>query len=260
MQNEKFCILYTLKKDMNCTHPDIIVEQDTHVCTECGEEVSRQILPNKEWRFYGAGDTKHSSEPNRVQLRKTDEKGLFKDVENLGFTENIVSKANEIYMKVTGGKILRGMSRKGIVFACIYHAHNDLGTPKTYDRLVQIFGIDRKTAGRGIKSVFWNSDPGSLPQSPDTPTITIIEEIMNKFQATAEQKKQVIELYNKIKNRSCSLNQARPKSVASGLVFYWIRINGNKIGIKDFIQNVSLSELTVNKIVKEISGILSKNP
>jgi DNA-binding Xre family transcriptional regulator len=40
------------------------------------------------------------------------------------------------------------------------------------------------------------------------------------------------------------------------LVYYWIVITGKKINLKEFAQSVELSELTINKIVKEIGEIL----
>jgi len=79
---------------------------------------------------------------------------------------------------------------------------------------------------------------------------------MQKFSATPEQKQEVIELYEKIKNKSSRLNRSRPQSVASGLVFYWIGKRGKEISLKDFSQKVVLSELTVNKISKEIAGVI----
>jgi hypothetical protein len=39
-------------------------------------------------------------------------------------------------------------------------------------------------------------------------------------------------------------------------VFYWITHNGKNITLKDFAKKVILSELTINKISKEIGEVL----
>ena len=79
---------------------------------------------------------------------------------------------------------------------------------------------------------------------------------MEKFSATDDQKKEVIDLYHQIENKSSRLNRSRPQSVASGLVYFWICSKQKDISIKQFTKKVSLSELTINKISKEISDVI----
>ncbi len=64
------------------------------------------------------------------------------------------------------------------------------------------------------------------------------------------------ETYVKIKNRSSILNCSRPQSVASGIVRYYILLHGKEISMAEFRAKVKLSELTINRIVKEISDVL----
>ena len=86
----------------------------------------------------------------------------------------------------------------------------------------------------------------------------IISEIMTQFDADKDQTTEVIGMYKQIKNRSSLINRSRPKSIASGLVRYYILKNKKNISIDDFKNKVHLSELTINRIVKEISSILEK--
>ena len=79
---------------------------------------------------------------------------------------------------------------------------------------------------------------------------------MDKFSATPEQKLEVINLYNQIKNKSSRLNRSRPQSVGAGIVYYWICSKKKDITLKQFTKKVSLSELTVNKIAKEIADVI----
>ena len=84
----------------------------------------------------------------------------------------------------------------------------------------------------------------------------LIREIMKKFDATPEQIDEVNQLYLQIHNKSSILNRSRPQSVASGLVRYYILLKGKDITIKEFRQKVKLSELTIEKMAKEISRVL----
>ena len=245
-----------------CRHLNMDIEKGVDVCIDCGQEISEKIHNTKEWRFYGITDNKHSSDPNRVQLRKLDERTIDKDVENMGFSQKIIAEANKIYFQVTNGSIYRGNSRKAIVFACIFHAYKLSGRPQSHEKLINVFNLNRKTGLKGLKHVNLYAPKASSIRTTYITPINLVEEIMEKFSATDAHKKEVIDLYNQIKNKSSKLNRSRPQSVASGLVYFWICSKHKDISLKQFTKKVLLSELTVNKISKEIADIfkLLENP
>ena len=239
-----------------CQHLNINPEKGVDVCTDCGEEITKQIHNTKEWRYYGQTDTRHSSDPNRVQIRKSEERNIYKDVENMGFSEKIVSEANKIYFQVTQGQIFRGNSRKAIVFACIFHAYKLSGKPQSHEKLIHVFNLNRKIGLKGLKHVNLYAPKSSTIRTTYITPINLVEEIMEKFSATPEQKLEVINIYQQIKNKSSRLNRSRQMSVASGIVYYWICSKKKDITLKQFTKKVFLSELTVNKIAKEIADVI----
>ena len=240
----------------SCSHLNIANERGMDVCIDCGEEITKKIQHTKEWRYYGQSDTRHSSDPNRVQIRKSEERSIYKDVENMGFSEKIVSDANKIYFQVTHGQIFRGNSRKSIVFACIFHAYKLSGKPQSHEKLIHVFNLNRKTGLKGLKHVNLHAPKNSSIRTTYITPINLVEEIMEKFSATVEQKEEVIKMYNQIRNKSSKLNRSRPQSVASGLVYFWIRSKKKDISLKQFTKKVSLSELTINKIANEIAEVI----
>ena len=239
-----------------CLHLNVTNEKGAIECIDCGEEISKKIQHTKEWRYYGQSDSRHTSDPNRVQQRKLEERNIYKDVENMGFSDKIISEANTIYFQVTQGKIFRGNSRKAIVFACIFHSYKLSGKPQSHEKLIGIFKLDRKTGLKGLKHVNLHATKDSQIRTTYITPINLVEEIMDKFSATKEQKDEVIKLYHQIKNKSSKLNRSRPQSVASGIVYYWICQKHKDITLKQFTKKVALSELTVSNIAKEISDVI----
>lgn len=246
----------------DCDHKDVIEENGTKTCTDCGLEISRDLNYDKEWRYYGSDDTRRSNDPNRCNIRKCEDRTIFKDVENLGFSDRVVAIANDIYQQVTysehnkGYKIYRGNSRKAIVFICIFQAFKMIGKTKSSDSLREIFKLDKKTVLRGLKQVNLNVPKSSSLKTKYITPVELVEEIMDKFNATTDQKAEVVKLYEIIRNKSSMLNRSRPQSVASGLIYYYISNLNKDINIKDFTNKVKLSELTVNKISNEIKRII----
>ena len=244
------------EKTKECNHTNTIMENDIVICVECGEEIDEKISHSKEWRYYGSSDNKYRSNPNRVQVRKKEERSIKKDVEDYNFSEKVISEADKLYSQVTKGKIYRGNSRKGIVFACIYHAFSICDQQQSHDKLMKIFNIKRKIGLEGLKRVNLQAPKNSPIRSTNITAKHIVKEIMELFQATDKQKNNISRLYDKIRNKSSDLNRARPNSVGAGLVYYWIRRKKKNIPLKDFSEKVGLSELTVNKIAKEIARVL----
>lgn len=239
---------------MECVHENTIEENSITLCIQCGEELDKNIDNNKEWRYYGTNDNRHSRDPTRVIQRRTDERSIYKDVENMDFSEKVVNYANKLYLQVSKGQIFRGNSRKSLVFACIFHAYKMIGQPQTHESLIKVFNLTRKTGLKGLKFVNLNALKTTDLRTTIS-TIDIINDIMNKFSAQPHQKEEVYEIYNSIKNKSSKLNRSRPQSVASGVVYHWILIKNKDITLHDFAQKVELSELTITKIMEEIENI-----
>jgi transcription initiation factor TFIIIB Brf1 subunit/transcription initiation factor TFIIB len=244
-----------------CEHLDIKDEGGVVLCLDCGEELKRELSFDKEWRYYGSEDTRRGTDPNRCQIRKLEDRSIYKDVENMGFGEKITNVANTIYTQATQGKIYRGNSRKSIIFACIFQSYKLIGKPQTYESLKSRFfkdqeRLEQRNILKGLKFVNFNVPKDSEIRTKYITPAELIDEIMDKFNASIEQKSEVLSIYEKVKNRSSLLNRARPQSFASGLIYYWLVSKDPSVNIKDFVKKVNLSELTINKISKEISKIL----
>lgn len=256
-----------LNENKGCPHNDVSMENGVTHCIECGEEVLRDISHEKEWRYYGPSDSIHNSDPNRCQIRKREERSIYKDVEGMGFPDKIVRKANEIYADVTKKKknnpddpdefqIYRGTSRKAIVFACIFSAYKLNGTPETWEDLSTVFGLERKDCSTGIKHISRHAPKKSPIRTTYITPVDLVEKIMDEFGATKKQKQEVKNIYNQIQNTSYKLNQSRPKSVAAGIVYYWIQKTGKSISMKEFTETVCLSDITIDKISKEVERVI----
>ena len=239
-----------------CAHKNIRIESNITTCEDCGKEITRELDFEKEWRYYGASDTKHNSDPNRCNARKSTIKTIHKDVENLGFSDKIITEANSIYEQTTNGKIYRGKSRKSIIFACIFHAYKMAQNPQSCEHLIDIFSLEKKVALKGLKYVNLNAPKESTIRTTYITPENLINEIMKKFDAPQEQIDEVVSIYGRVKNKSSIMNRSRPQSVASGLVRYYILLRKKDISMNEFRVKVDLSELTIIRIVKEIARIL----
>jgi len=240
-----------------CEHKNIVYEHNVPICTDCGEEFNRKINHEKEWRYYAKKDGKFVSDPNRVTIRKQDERSIYKDVQNMGISDNIIFNADKIYNKITKGQIYRGKSRKAVIFACVFHAYRNMGNPQTPENLIKQFKISRKLGLKGLKIVSINAPKDINVHSTSITVEYIIKNIMEQFCGTENQVNEAIKIYKNVKNKSSKLNRSRPRSLSSSIVYYWILKNDINISLKEFSKKVELSELTIQKNIKEIENVFS---
>ncbi len=237
-----------------CPCTDTVEEHGVLTCRSCGSEVK-----DRGTKWAGIEGGKGIADPGRCQARKVDEKSIFKDIEVYGFAPTVAHTANEIYLQVTDSKIYRGESRKGIIFSCVFHAFKLLGKPQSSDALQSVFNLDRKVILKGMKHVSLHAPKHSAFRTTYITPVEIVDEIMSKLNATKEQKQDIIALYERVKHaptQSSLIKRSKPQSVAAGLVFYYISKHNKKITMEEFTAIVGLSDLTISKLVKEISHIL----
>jgi transcription initiation factor TFIIIB Brf1 subunit/transcription initiation factor TFIIB len=236
-----------------CLHTHI--NPNNKCCTYCGIEINNDIQYSPEMCSNSSSSRKYNN-PSRCHIRKNEEKNIYKDVASLNIPDTIIKEANTLYQHVVGTRIFRGNTRKSIIFACIFYAYKQSGQPQSCDSLTTLFNIERKDGLKGLKIVNLNSDNNIISKSTYITPENIISEIMKKFSANDSDIQQVILLHSKVYKRSEILNRARPQSVAAGLIRYYILKHNKNIPMKDFTPIVGISELTINRIVKEISKIL----
>jgi len=229
-----------------CSHYTHILGIGVYMCRDCGIELTKSL---------DSSDMKNVIEPNRCYIRKSSVRTIEQDLTNMNINDNIKDIANGIYMDICKGKVHRGMRRRAIIFASVFHAYKIVNNPQSCESLIKLFQIKRKDALKGLKYVNENSSKESPIRSTCITPEHLIHEFLCKFKVSEEKANEIIQLYQVIKDKSSILNRSRPQSVASGVIWYWIKLNKKQINISEFTKKVDLSELTVSKMAKEIARL-----
>lgn len=239
-----------------CGHSNIHTENNATVCIDCGIEIDSHKFNDKDWKYYDEGKS-----AARCQIKKEQDKSIYKDVEGKGIPEKVMSMADKLYSEVTKGGIHRKINRTSIIFACVYEAYKQNGIPQDFEKLVKAFYLERKPALNGIKYIAFRVPKNvyTTPEYTNVTPVTLIKNIMEMFFATEIQIDKVIEIYHKIKKGSKVITGCKPNSLASSVVYYWIKNhNGNNISLKNFALKVKLSQITIKKICKNIESVIEK--
>jgi len=257
-QNQKLAMLSSAvsstTKASTCAHSETAIVHGVIECMDCGQHIEQVIDQDQEWRYYGDGDGKNTSDPSRCQFRRVAEKGIRKDLLALNLPNSIVNLADEYYCEVTRGEIKRGDLRKGIMYACVFEAYNTVDKCQLPNDLLDLFGIDRRSSSRGTTYFYKHRDKRSRKY---VTAENFIPKICQKFNCKEEIVDEVLILYNQLKNKSMRLDHSYPQSVSCGCVYYVMKRHNADFTAEDFGKIVGLSSITVTKKANEIEDILN---
>jgi hypothetical protein len=241
-----------------CTHCNIIKDKGITICEDCGIELYEEISHEQEWRYFGDQDSRNATDPSRCQWRKSPEKGIKKDLENLRFPPDICILSDKLYMIITNGEIKRSDLRKGIMFACVFESYKIKGRARTPDEIQKrFFDLDRKCMSQGI-TYYRLKCPRDYFQYEDISAKHFIPKIMKmkQFNASTEHIDKVVLLYEKIKDACPVLNRSNPQSTSKAIIYYYFRRRGCMITASRFGKIVALSDIIVLRLATEISRVL----
>lgn len=227
-----------------CAHKNKEKFRGISICVDCGQEFPDDFDAEKEYKFI-----KINGSTGR-QIRRVYDKSIYKDLESYDIPHDIQMVANDLYSKVSDGKIFRGQSRKAVVFSCVFMAYKQIHKPQSIERLQILFKINKKTVSKGIKLVGMNIQDKKHKLFLNVEDI--IPEILKSFDSSPVVLNEVMQIFMKIKNRSSTLNRSRPRSTAAALIYFYMKSKNIQFSDKHFCMNVGLSKLTIVKLYNEI--------
>jgi transcription initiation factor TFIIIB Brf1 subunit/transcription initiation factor TFIIB len=242
-----------------CDHSCTVEENGQIFCMECGIKLGEEVSNEAEWRYYGNRDNISNSDPSRVQYRKINDRNIIKELKDFGLPNDVIEISNNLYTKVTKNKIRRSNLRKGIIYACVFHAYKLLGNPQTPETIQQMFKIPHtRIITKGVHYFYLKMPKEDIQNIDDITAEHFIPTLLNKFNVKEEHINNVLELYKKISDKGSLINTSNPQSISSGFVFYYLKKLNLDISASNFGKITGLSEITINRIVKQIDDIINQ--
>jgi len=241
-----------------CSHAQTSEFDGSTLCIICGEKID-ELLVDNEVRYYGVNDTRYSKDPNRHNQRKQEDRSLYADLEAFGFPLQVIERANDYYKKIIENSIYRAGNRMAIVFACAFHAYADIHEPRDPLEFAQIFKLDKKGISNGLKifSATFPKRPGKHNMSPIDLVPKILDDLKIDKKVISIVITDITYIYDCVKTKSKSLISSNPRSIAAGLVYFYLKLlDEDKISRSTFSKVVKLTDITYTKIATDIHNSL----
>lgn len=246
-----------------CDHPTYFQEDGLFVCKSCGCEIEKLDF-QQEWRYYGSTDSKSSKDLSRCHRTKEDTKGsidkVFQDAKLIHIPLAIRKATEDRYKTIVGCGTVRGAGRKSIVAACLMYVLRDEGDIRSCDDIRHLFGLTRQEMSSGLSkyhAVFKEDRTKSIRP------IDLIRRILHLTKIDISHYKPILKIANLLDKVDPILNRSSPQSVASAIVYLYLCLSPDlkeELGLtkNKFAKDVSLSDITITKLVKRITVILGE--
>ena len=93
------------------------------------EDDYENYIEDREYCYDGSEQHPEFTKHHVFGKNKRKEKSLKEDLKKAGFSNEIVSKADEVFSQMNSG-LKRGVRRKQLMFFCVQTAYNLLGIPE----------------------------------------------------------------------------------------------------------------------------------
>lgn len=184
--------------------------------------------------------------------RKIIDRSIMSDMIEMTFPDEVKIKANNIHSKFNVST-KRGDRRKRMIFVCIYYAYKELNIPPDNINIARVIGIDPKTIGKA----FSECAPPNTGYTPPYKSVKCVDYIPTYFHLTGlsdQNCNDAVLLGKEIIAKDKSLKDEIPQIVATGILLYFMEING-VTSDKDFPDALGKSALTLSNMKKKIEAV-----
>ncbi len=231
-----------------CEHLTTDVCSGGIVCLDCG------LVINKLDYSFDKTDGNSRCQHRSAQTRGIDDVFLRSGLEIDCKTKDQVDK---LYRAVVRREKVRSASRDALVAICYrFHLFKN-GDCRPLSDMGKIFGVRRKYLSASLTKYYkvFPQDRVLYARPSDLVKRTLDLQGMDHIHLEPIQR-----MCHLVQNKSKKLNRSTPQSIASAMVFIYMKRHAPQYvtNRKEFARAVFLSEITIDKIVKEIEGLFSR--
>ena len=234
-----------------CLHPRTArLNGQTH-CRECGEAIVS--FCKEDTRFFEDASASVSTDFKAP-------KSIRKELDLLPLSEEVKDLADKIYAEKVGNNTYRSNVRQEVKFNCLFEAFKQLGIYKDPCEIATMLKIKRKGMSRGILRCSFLCTGKESARTATITAVHLVPEMLtrNNIEYDDSHIEDISRIYEYAKERSELLNRSKPQSIASSLVYFYLRKRDKdrKINKNDISKCCGVSSMTIAKLDSELEEIL----
>lgn len=240
-----------------CNHDNKQEEDGREVCMDCGQEFLFMTF-DPEWRYYGDADNRTKKDPSRCHIIKAQTRNIDDVVAKLELPTAIKAQTEQKYLQVVGKETVRGVGRRSIVAACLFHVYMERDDHRTSDEIRNMFHLTQRSLSMGLTKYYsvFKEDRQKMIRPKD-----LIKRILRSTGIPESHYSKILKLNNILENCSSSMTRSCPQAISAAVVYLYLCLFPSLREKYDlhkmrFAQKVGLSDITITRITNECSVLL----
>lgn len=235
-----------------CKHSETYRVNGSTFCSTCSEEV---------FSFSKDDNVFFDDTTSKTLFTKKQNKSIRKELDAYDFPDNVKTCADKLYAEKVGNNTYRSNVRKEVIFGCVCEAYEQLKIYKDPQEISKIMGIKNKGMSRGLK----HCSPLCTGKATKTELfmlspIDLIPKMLENIGIEYDKSHidDISNIYNYVRKRSDLINRSSPQSIASALIFFYLRNKDQKVVKSEVARNCGVSAVTISKLDAEITSVTDK--
>jgi transcription initiation factor TFIIIB Brf1 subunit/transcription initiation factor TFIIB len=210
----------------------------SEVCPNCGSH----NLASKD-KFINIGS---------VDAGKMPVATILPELHNMRYSEDIKIEITNLYNLVTGQKVRKGAPRKALIFGCIVQICKRSNLTVDINQLRETLGV----VERQVNAAYLELNKALGPAFLTTSVADTIRTVMKTYGIREEIFGQIYYIYEQCRKILLKFNSARPETIASSVVYYYLKENLQDFDPESFFAKEKTSRETILAINDEINKVL----
>ena len=189
---------------------------------------------------------------------KRKEKSLKEELKKANFPQEIISKADEVFVSMNAG-LKRGIRRKQSMFFCVQTAYNLLGIPEDPARIAAMCGITSSEMMKASSMCSFsktNYKIAPVKWFPKDYLKVYFQKIvdMDIISFSDDTLNEIEKICDEVLKKSFDLRDEKPQTVAAAVIVYYLELHGCAIDKSKYNEIFSRSEITIQKSATKVKS------
>ena len=208
------------------------------VCPSCGLHNNAQLYTDK---------TGHHD--------KFKEQANLPELETFKFSEGMKVEMTRVFYSATGNKTKRKAPRRAMIFLAIVTVCKSMNVPFDKTQLMKTLDITDRNINTSMKEMAF-----IVPVAPVSISVAdVIKDLMKLFDVKEEIFPMLMDTYEVCRRTSILFNSAKPETIASGLLYYHLKLGLGDLFIEEsYFNKVKVSKDGVVAIDADIKKIIQQ--
>jgi hypothetical protein len=174
-----------------------------------------------------------------------------REIDSLDYNDEIKKKAQELALKLSGGKTKKHMKKNYLIFLAIKRAHEELGMRYDDINIAKNVGLGPKDITQAY-STFSKAQTGYSPCKMNIDSVDLLDDICHMFGFNKDFREHFTELARKIFEANSELRKKKINNVAASFFVYLCDTNHFTYDMNVMIEKSNAKKTSIDPIVKMI--------